>query len=73
MVYAGLEEKEQASAWLRKGTEQRAGRMVRLQFDHRFKNLRSDAQFIEVLRHVNQAPQAMASPALADLGRPRGR
>jgi tetratricopeptide (TPR) repeat protein len=72
MVYAGLEEKEQASAWLRKGTEQRAGRMVRLKFDHRFKNLRSDAQFIEVLRHVNPAPQAMASPALADLGQRRG-
>ena len=67
MVYAGLEEKEQALAWLRKGVEQRARRMVRLQFDHRFKNLRPVPQFIEVLRRVNPAPQATAAPALADL------
>jgi DNA-binding winged helix-turn-helix (wHTH) protein/TolB-like protein/Tfp pilus assembly protein PilF len=68
MVYAGLEEKKQALAWLRKGAEQRAGRMVRLQFDHRFKNLRSDPQFIEMLRRINPAPQGAATPALADLG-----
>ena len=68
LVYAGLEEKEQALAWLRMGAERRAGRMVRLRFDHRFKNLRSDPQFIEVLRRVNPAPQATVSPAFADLG-----
>jgi TolB-like protein/DNA-binding winged helix-turn-helix (wHTH) protein/Tfp pilus assembly protein PilF len=71
LVYAGLEEKEQALAWLRKGAEQRAGRMVRLRFDHRFKNLRSDPQFIDVLRRVNPAPLATASPALADMGQRR--
>jgi tetratricopeptide (TPR) repeat protein len=71
MVYAGLEEKKQALAWLRKGAEQRAGRMVRLQFDHRFKNLRSDPQFIEMLRRINSAPQGAVTPALADLGQPQ--
>jgi hypothetical protein len=65
-----LEEKEQALAWLRKGSGQRAGRMVRLRFDPRFKNLRSDPRFIEMLRRINPTPQAAASPALADLGQP---
>ncbi len=71
LVYAGLEEKEQAIAWLRKGSEQRAGRMVRLQFDPRFKNLRPDPHFVEVLRRINQALQATAVPALVDMGQRR--
>jgi tetratricopeptide (TPR) repeat protein len=71
LVFAGLEEEEQAVTWLRKGTEQRAGRMVRLRFDPRFKNLRSDSQFIELLRRINPAPQAKTTPAFADLGQPR--
>jgi DNA-binding winged helix-turn-helix (wHTH) protein/TolB-like protein/Tfp pilus assembly protein PilF len=70
LVYAGLEEKNQALAWLRKGAEQRAGRMVRLRFDHRFNNLRTEPQFIEMLRRINPAPQGAAAPALADLGQP---
>jgi DNA-binding winged helix-turn-helix (wHTH) protein/TolB-like protein/Tfp pilus assembly protein PilF len=68
LVYAGLEEKEQAFAWLRRGLDQRAGRMVRLQFDPRFKNLRPDPQFVEVLRRINPTTQAAAAPAVADAG-----
>ncbi|MCI0666397.1 MAG: tetratricopeptide repeat protein, partial [Acidobacteria bacterium] len=69
MVYAGLGEKEQAFAWLRKGLDQRAGRMVRLQFDPRFKNLRADPLFVEILRRINPLSQSAAAPGLATLGR----
>jgi DNA-binding winged helix-turn-helix (wHTH) protein/TolB-like protein/Flp pilus assembly protein TadD len=52
LLYAGLEEKEQALAWLNKGMEQRVGRMVRLQFDPRFKNLRTDPRFSGMLQQI---------------------
>ncbi len=68
LVYAGLDDREQCLAWLRKAAQQRVGRLVRLPFDPRFKKLRTDPQFIEMLRRTNPAPQATAAPALADLG-----
>jgi len=71
LVYVGLEDKEQAFAWLRKGFDQRAGRVVRLRFDPRFKKLRSDPRFIEMLRRINLAPQSAASPPLATLDQRR--
>jgi len=71
LVYVGLEDKEQAFAWLRKGFDQRAGRVVRLRFDPRFKKLRSDPRFIEMLRRINPAPQSAASPPLATLDQRR--
>jgi hypothetical protein len=48
-----------------------ARRMVRLRFDHKFKNLRSDPQYIDVLGRVNPAPHATVSYALADLDQRR--
>ena len=58
LVYAGLNEKEHALSWLRKGLEQRAGRMVRLQFDPRFKILRQEPGFDEILRRLNASPRS---------------
>lgn len=58
LVYAGLNEKERALYWLRKGVDQRAGRMVRLQFDPRFNNLRSEPEFERILRSINPTVQA---------------
>ncbi|MDX2029093.1 MAG: tetratricopeptide repeat protein [Blastocatellia bacterium] len=58
LVYAGLEERAQALDWLRKGMEQHAGRMVRLRFDARFKNLRSEPQFVELVQQFHPAGEA---------------
>lgn len=63
LVYAGLEDKEQAFNCLNRGAEQRAGRMVRLQFDPRFKNLRSDSRFVTITKRINQLPQT--SPTIS--------
>lgn len=69
LVYAGLEQREQAFNWLNKGMEQRAGRMVRLQFDPRFKNLRSDSRFIAVLNRINHSLQNRPSPSPTTLSK----
>lgn len=68
LVYAGLAEKEQAFNWLNKGAEKRAGRMVRLQFDPRFKNLRSDSRFTAIINRINQIPQTSPTISLANSG-----
>lgn len=64
LVYAGLNEKDRALDWLRIGMEQRAGRMVRLQVDPRFNNLRAEPQFKEILQRINPS-QSAGTPALA--------
>jgi tetratricopeptide (TPR) repeat protein len=69
VVYAWLENKVQAFAWLRKGIDQRTGRMVRLRFDPRFKNLRSDPMFVKLLRRINPSLHGAAQPTLATLER----
>ncbi|HEX9003624.1 MAG TPA: tetratricopeptide repeat protein, partial [Blastocatellia bacterium] len=58
LVYSGLNDRERALDWLRKGLDQRAGRMVRLQFDPRFSNLRSEPEFERILRRINPSVQA---------------
>ncbi len=65
LVYAGMGDKDRAIEWLQKGMEQRAGRMVRLQFDPRFNNLRSDQRFKQILQRIFPSPKPNASPALA--------
>lgn len=64
LVYAGLDDRERALAWLSKAAEQRVGRLVRAPFDPRFKKLRTDPRFVEILRRVDAAPPAGALPAL---------
>lgn len=49
LVYTGLGDKDEAFRWLREGLEQRVGRLVRLGVDPRFKSLRSDPRFTEVI------------------------
>jgi DNA-binding winged helix-turn-helix (wHTH) protein/TolB-like protein/Flp pilus assembly protein TadD len=51
LIYAGLGENDEAFIWLRRGVEQRVGRLVRLEVDPRFSNLRSDPRFTEVRPH----------------------
>lgn len=58
LVYSGLNDRARALDWLRKGLDQRAGRMVRLQFDPRFSNLRSEPEFERILRRINPSVQA---------------
>lgn len=65
LVYAGLDDRERCLAWLSKAAEQRVGRLVRLPFDPRFKNLRTDPRFVEIVRRVDAAPPPGALPALA--------
>ncbi|MGE0131811.1 MAG: winged helix-turn-helix domain-containing tetratricopeptide repeat protein [Blastocatellales bacterium] len=65
VIYAGLDDKERSLAWLRKAAEHRVGRLVRLPFDPRFKNLRSDPRFAEILRRIDPASPTDVLPALA--------
>lgn len=62
LVYAGLGDKERAIEWLKKGMDQRAGRMVRLQFDPRFDNIRSDQRFKQILQRVFSSANATSTP-----------
>jgi len=52
LVYSGLGDKAQAIEWLEKGLDQRAGRMVRLQFDPRFDNIRTEQPFQQILKRI---------------------
>lgn len=65
LVYAGLNEKERALDWLHKGADQRAGRMVRLQYDPRFNNLRTEPKFEKILRRINPSFPKTAAFTLA--------
>jgi serine/threonine protein kinase/Tfp pilus assembly protein PilF len=54
MIYAGLDEKDQAFAWLEKAIAERDGNLTfpGLKVDTRIDNLRSDARFVELLRRM---------------------
>lgn len=65
LIYAGLNDREHTIEWLRKGLEERAGRMVRLKYDPRFAFLKSDQHFQQILRQIFTGPVANASPILA--------
>lgn len=53
-IYAGLDEKDQAFAWLEKAIAERDGNLTRpgLKADPQFDNLRSDARFAGLLRRM---------------------
>ena len=53
-VYIGLDDKDQALAWLEKGYERRAGYwMLLLKAHFIFDSLRDDPRFADVLRRMN--------------------
>ncbi|MGH9838611.1 MAG: tetratricopeptide repeat protein [Blastocatellia bacterium] len=56
LVYAGLNEREQALAWLRKAFEDRAWQLIFLRVEPKFDPLRADSRFTALLRDVGLAP-----------------
>ena len=69
LIYSGLNDKGRAIEWLRKGLDQRAGRMVRLQMDPRFNTLRSEPEFEKILLRINSSSPPVGPVTLA--GNPR--
>jgi len=52
IIYTGLEEKEQALAWLEKAYEDRDVRLVFLKVEPKWDVLRADERFISLIRRV---------------------
>jgi len=52
LIYAGLDEKDQAFAELQKGYEQRAFQMQWIKLDPRWDSLRSDPRFHDLIRRM---------------------
>ncbi|HLN97062.1 MAG TPA: winged helix-turn-helix domain-containing protein [Pyrinomonadaceae bacterium] len=55
LIYAGLDEKDQAFAWLDKGYEERAFQMQWIKLDPRWDSLRSDPRFKDLMRRMGFA------------------
>jgi hypothetical protein len=55
-VYLGLDEKDQALAWLERTYEHRSWWMTFLKFEPGLDGLRSDARFADLLRRVGLSP-----------------
>ena len=53
---ARLGDNEQAFDWLEKAYEERDEGLTRLKVDPRYKSLRADTKYAELLRHINLAP-----------------
>jgi TolB-like protein/Tfp pilus assembly protein PilF len=56
LVYAGLEDKDQALGWLEKAYEERFNRLAYLKQDALWDPLRSDPRFIDMLRRLGIPP-----------------
>ena len=52
LVYAGLEDKDQAFIWLEKAYEERFNRLAYLKVEALWDPLRSDSRFADLLRRV---------------------
>ena len=52
LVYAGLEDKDQAFTWLEKAREERFNRLAYLKIDALWDPIRSDPRFADLLRRV---------------------
>jgi eukaryotic-like serine/threonine-protein kinase len=59
VIYAGLDEKDQAFEWLNRAYEEKTGFLIFVNSDPRFKPLRSDARFGDLLRRM-RFPRAQA-------------
>jgi TolB-like protein/DNA-binding winged helix-turn-helix (wHTH) protein/Tfp pilus assembly protein PilF len=55
MIYVGLDDKDQAFAWLEKACEQHATYLLFIKVDPRYSSLYSDSRFLGILRRVNFA------------------
>ncbi len=55
-VYAGLREKEQAFAWLKRAHQERSWGMYRIKVDPKLDRLRSDPRFQDLLRRLGFPP-----------------
>lgn len=56
MIYNGLNEHEEALAWLERGFEQRDPRMILLKEDSTWSSLRGEPRFIKLLKQMNLFP-----------------
>ena len=56
LVYAGLEDKDQAFTWLEKAHEERFNRLAYLKVEALWDPLRSDPRFADLLRRVGIPP-----------------
>lgn len=52
VIYTGLEDKDQALAWLARAYEEHSGFLLFVKSDPRFKPLRSDPRFQDLLRRM---------------------
>ena len=52
LIFAGLDDKEQTMNWLQKAYKDRSHRLVWLNLDPRFDNVRFDPRFRELLRRM---------------------
>ena len=52
MIYVGLDEKDEAFAWLEKAYQERSWFLVWIKMDPQVDSLRSDARFIDLMRRV---------------------
>ena len=53
LIFAGLNDREQAIHWLQKAYEDRSHWLVWLNLDPRFDNVRSDPRFADLLRRMH--------------------
>src|SRR5438270_5480021 len=56
-IYVGLDEKDQAFAWLEKAYEEHAVGLVNLKVEQKFDGLRSDPRFTDLARRIGLIPQ----------------
>jgi hypothetical protein len=52
LIYAGLDDKDQAFAWLEKAYSERSAWISWLKVDPKFDSLRSDPRFADLMRRV---------------------
>jgi tetratricopeptide (TPR) repeat protein len=52
VIYAGLDDKEQAFEWLRKAYEERSGWLAWIKVEPQLDNLRQESQFTKLMRDV---------------------
>ena len=56
MIYVGLDEKDEALAWLEKAYQERSWFLVWIKMDPHVDSLRSDSRFIDLMRRVGFPP-----------------
>jgi serine/threonine protein kinase/Tfp pilus assembly protein PilF len=56
LLYAGLNDKDKAFAYLQKSGQERDGRMYQARLEPAFDSLRGDARFADLMRSLNLAP-----------------